>query len=118
MKHYLLPLLAATVIASGCASTPDTKAAAAEASTASAAVSTAQAEQAKAAIAAAEKGRDAAAASGFEWRDTSKMIDDAKKAAAANEYDKAISLAGTAERQAAIAVKQKAIEEQRVSKMK
>lgn len=117
MKQYLLPLLAAaTLIASGCASTPasTTKAAATAAPAASApaaaVVSAAEAEKAKAAIAAAEKSRDAAAAVGFEWRDTSELIGDAKKALAANDSDKAIKLAGEAERQGELAVKQHAIE--------
>lgn len=119
MKHYLLPLLAATLLASGCASSPaPVKPAAAQAPAASVEVSAVQVEKAKAAIAAAEKSRDAAAASGFEWRDTSAMIEDAKKAAAEGEFDKAIKLAGQAERQGAIAAKQAAIEAERVSKLK
>jgi hypothetical protein len=122
MKRYLLPLLAATLLASGCASTPapTTKAAAApQAPVAKVDTSSAiQEENAKAAIAAAEKSRDAAAAVGFEWRDTSQMIDDAKKSLAEKEFDKAIKLANQAERQGAIAVKQSAIETERLSKMK
>lgn len=119
MKHYLLPLLAATLLASGCASSPaPSKTAATQAPAAKVDVSAVQAEKAKAAIAAAEKSRDAAAATGFEWRDTSAMIEDAKKAAAEGEFDKAIKLAGQAERQGAIATKQATIEAERVSKLK
>ena len=122
MKRYLLPLLAATLLASGCASTPapTTKAAAApQAPVAKVDTSSAiQEENAKAAIAAAEKSRAAAAAVGFEWRDTSQLIDDAKKSLAEKEFDKAIKLANQAERQGAIAVKQSAIESERLSKMK
>lgn len=119
MNRYLLPLFAATLLASGCASSPaPTKSAATETPAAKIAVSAVQPERAKAAIAAAEKSRDAAAAAGFEWRDTTQLIDDAKKAAAAGEFDKAIKLAGEAERQGALAVKQSAIEAERVSKKK
>ena len=120
MNRYLLPLLAATLITSGCASAPapTAKATATEAPAVKVDTSAIQAEKAKAAIAAAEKSRDAAAASGFEWRDTSKLIEDAKKAATENDFDKAIQLAGQAERQGALAVRQKAIETERVSKLK
>lgn len=119
MNRYLLPLLAATLLASGCASSPTPTKAEAPAPKATVSVDqTDKANKAKAAIAAAEKSRDAAAAAGFEWRDTSKMIEDAKKAAAANEYDEAIQLAGEAEREGALAVKQSAIEAERVSKLK
>lgn len=122
MKRYLLPLLAAALLASGCASTPapTTKAAAApQAPVAKVDTSSAiQEENAKAAIAAAEKSRDAAAASGFEWRDTSQLIDDAKKSLAEKEFNQAIKLANQAERQGALAVKQSAIEADRLSKMK
>ena len=43
---------------------------------------------------------------------------DAKKAAAAGEYDKAIKLAGEAEHQGILAVKQQTTEAERVSKLK
>ncbi len=127
MNRYLLPLIAATLLASGCANTPAPQASAPATSDASAAnaaaaaekaAQAAKAEQAKAAIAAAEKSEAQAAASGFEWRDTGDLIAEAKKAAAANDFDKAIKLAGQAERQGALAVKQAAIETERVSKMK
>lgn len=119
MNRYLLPLFAATLIASGCASAPaTTKAAATETPVAKAAISAAEKEKANAAIAAAEKSRDAAAAAGYEWRDTSEMIADAKKALAEGDADKAIALANSAEHQGVLAVKQKAIEEQRVGKLK
>jgi len=119
MNRYLLPLFAAALLASGCASTPAPAKATPEAAAAKAsAVSAVQAEQAKAAIAAAEKSRDQATAVGFEWRDTGDLIEEAKNAFAANDFDKATKLAGQAERQGALAVKQAAIETERVSKMK
>src|SRR5512139_3894150 len=122
MKRYLLPLFAAAAFASGCASSPAPAKASASTSTAPAAgapaVSAAKAEEAKNAIAAAEKSREQAAAAGYEWRDTESLIENAKKAAAANDFDKAIKLAGQAERQGALAVKQAAIENERISKIK
>ncbi len=125
MNRYLLPLFAAALLATGCANTaPKASAPASDASAANAAAATeaaaqaAKAEQAKAAIAAAEKSEAQAAASGFEWRDTGDLISEAKKAAAATDFDTAIKLAGQAERQGALAVKQAATETERVSKMK
>ena len=63
---------------------------------------------AAAAIAAAESARSQAASLGYEWRDTGKLIEAAKAANEAKEYDKAVSLAGQAERQSVYAVKQQA----------
>lgn len=65
-------------------------------------------ENAAAAIAAAETANKEAAAVGFEWRDTGKMIKRAKEAAAKKEYAKSIELAQKAERQGHNAVKQAA----------
>lgn len=110
MKQYLLPLLAAALLASGCASSPSTPSATAPAKPA------VTAEQANAAIAAAEKSQAAAAKVGYEWRDTGKMIEEAKKAAAASEFDKALKLATQAEHEGNLAVKQHAIEVERLSK--
>lgn len=118
MNRYLLPLFATALLASGCASTPAPAKATPDAAATTSAISAVQAEQAKAAIAAAEKSRDQAAAVGFEWRDIGDLIEEAKKASAANDFDKAIKLAGQAERQGALAVKQAAIETERVSKIK
>jgi len=69
---------------------------------------TAAAGDATQAIAAAEAATAKAAAVGYEWRDTHKMIKAAKKAAEAKEYDKAVALASQAERQSVNAVKQQA----------
>jgi hypothetical protein len=65
-------------------------------------------ENAAKAIAAAEFANGKAAAVNYEWRDTGKMIADAKKAAQAKEYAKAIALALQAQRQGNNAVKQQA----------
>lgn len=74
----------------------------------------AAADEASQAIAAAEAARTKAAAVGYEWRDTGKMIKAAKKAAEAKEYDKAVTLAGKAKRQSINAVKQQAEQEKAV----
>lgn len=60
------------------------------------------------AIAAAEAARSQAAAVGYEWRDTGKIIAAARKAADGQKYDKAVALASKAERQSVYAVKQQA----------
>lgn len=70
--------------------------------------STAAADDAAQAIAAAEAAKVKASAVGYEWRDTGKMIEAAKKAAEAKQYEKAVALAGQAERQSINAVKQQA----------
>lgn len=70
--------------------------------------SKASADDAARAIAAAEASRQQAAAVGYEWRDTGKFIAAAKKAADANNYEQAISLAEKAEHQSVNAVKQQA----------
>ena len=54
---------------------------------------------AEAAIAAAIEAQQAAAAVGGEWRDTGKLIDKAKQAVAAGDYDTAQMLAQKAETQ-------------------
>ena len=69
---------------------------------------TASADDASKAIAAAEAANKQAASVGYEWRDTGKMIKAAQEAVEAKEYDKAVSLAGKAERQGMNAVKQQA----------
>jgi len=58
------------------------------------------------AIAAAEKARKAAHKVGYEWRDTAKLIKQAKKAVKKKKYTKAIKLAKKAERQGNDAVAQ------------
>ncbi len=47
---------------------------------------------------------------GYEWRDTSAMLADAKAANEAKDYNKAVELAGRAERQAIAAYKQYKLE--------
>lgn len=66
----------------------------------------APAEEATKAIAAAEAARSKVAAVGFEWRDTAKLIEQAKKAEAAKETNKAIKLAQQAQRQSENAYQQ------------
>ncbi len=53
----------------------------------------------KAAYEAGDAARKAAAAVGFEWRDTKKMLRQAKSLAEKGEYQKAIDLANRAKRQ-------------------
>ncbi|HEY0634196.1 MAG TPA: SoxXA-binding protein [Gammaproteobacteria bacterium] len=119
MKKYLLPLLASALLASGCASSPTTSSSAASTPTASVpAKSTATAQQASAAIAAAEQRQAQAAKAGYEWRDTGKLIEEAKKAAAASDFDSAVALATRAEHQGALALKQQASELQRLNASK
>ena len=57
------------------------------------------AETFKAAYEAGKAARKAAAAVGFEWRDTKKMLRQAKKLAEKGEYEEAIELANEAKRQ-------------------
>lgn len=68
------------------------------------------AETAAQAIASAEAARAKAAAVGYEWRDTGALIDDARKAAEAKDYNKATNLAKEAENQAVSGVKQYELE--------
>lgn len=84
MRKTILALAAATLLGAGCATQT---------------AKPADAEQATAAIAAAEASRAAAEAVGYEWRDTAKMIADAKKAVEEKDFDKAVKLAKQAERQ-------------------
>jgi hypothetical protein len=65
---------------------------------------------------AAEGAQKAAAKLGYEWRDTDKLIKEAKALAEKGEKDKAMSLAKKAEDQAKIAMNQYQIETQRYSK--
>ncbi len=66
----------------------------------------ASADDATQAIAAAQTAREKVAKVGYEWRDTGTLIDQAKQAAEAKEYDKAASLAKEAEHQSAAAMAQ------------
>lgn len=85
MRKTILALAAATLLGTGCATQTVSK--------------PADAESAAAAIAAAETSRAAAAAVGYEWRDTAQMIEEAKKASEAKDFDKAVKLAREAELQ-------------------
>lgn len=69
---------------------------------------TASADSAAQAIAAAEAAQAKASAVGYEWRDTASMIEAAKKAVEAKQYEQAVDLAAQAERQSINAVKQQA----------
>jgi len=93
-------LFAAVVLSlgllAGCATTPDDNSAAA-----SQAISDAKAANAE------------AAAMGFEWRDTGKLIKDAQAAFDAGDYDKALTLANQAQAQAEAAQRQAAAENQK-----
>jgi hypothetical protein len=91
MRKTILALAAATLLGAGCATQT---------------AKPADAGQAAAAIAAAEASRAAAAAVGYEWRDTAKMIEDAKKAVEEKDFDKAVKLAKQAEKQGKNAVAQ------------
>lgn len=91
MKKTIL-LISLSLLLGACATAPRTPAATAE--------------SAASAIAAAEAARGKAAEVGYEWRDTAEIITEAKKAAEAKEYDKAVKLAGKAERQGVAALKQ------------
>jgi len=62
----------------------------------------------KAAYDAAQAARKQAAAVGFEWRDTAKMLKKAKKLAKAGRFDKAQALAYEAQKQGELATAQAA----------
>lgn len=64
------------------------------------------ADDATQAIAAAQAAKAKVAKVGYEWRDTGAIIDEAKKAAEAKEYDKATKLANQAEQQSVTAMAQ------------
>ncbi len=64
------------------------------------------ADDATRAIAAAQAATEKVAKVGYEWRDTGAIIDNAKKAAEAKEYDKAAKLASQAEQQSVAAMTQ------------
>lgn len=65
-----------------------------------------EAEQANQAISEAEAAAEKADAVGYLWRDTEGMIEEARKAAEAQEYQKAIELANEARRQSEAAYRQ------------
>ncbi len=72
---------------------------------------------AKDAIAAAKAANKEAKAVGNEWRDTGKLIKKAEAALADSDFDKAISLANKARRQAENAIKQVEAEKSRIGHM-
>ena len=90
-------------VAVGCSSTTDSSGSSEQA--------------AKDAIAAAKKAQKDAAAVGYEWRDTGKMIKKAEKALADENYDEAIKLANKAKRQAENAIAQEQSERARLADM-
>ncbi len=96
MKKSLLTLFASTLVAVGCASQPPAK--------------EATASQAAATISAAEHSTAQAAAVGYEWRDTGKLIKEAKAAEKTEDYAQAIKLAEKADQQGQVAVAQHAHE--------
>ena len=69
------------------------------------------------ALAEAVAANKAAKAAGYEWRDTGKLLKYAKKALADGKDDKAILLANKAKRQAGIAQKQAAYEDEKFLNM-
>ena len=73
--------------------------------------------QAAQAIAAAKAARNKAAAVGYEWRDTGKLIKKAQKALKKKDYKKAIKLANKARRQGELAALQEAAERARIAAM-
>lgn len=58
------------------------------------------------AIDAAEHSLQQAAAQGYQWRDSGKLLEQARKAADAQDYARARQLAGKAERQGELALQQ------------
>ncbi len=94
MKKSLF-IASLALLASACASTQTAQVAATP-------------ENAAIAIAAAEAASSKAAAVGYQWRDTSKLIDSAKEASAAKDAAKAIKLAELALHQSENALKQQA----------
>jgi hypothetical protein len=92
MKKYAL-LLAAALLASGCANQGPAEPAA-------------TADSANQAIAAAEAAAKKANEVGYQWRDTQQLIDQAKAAAAKQDFATAQKLADTAEKQGHLAVQQ------------
>ncbi len=90
MKRFLS--LSAALVLSACAST---NSAAPEAPNTS--------ESAASAIAAAEAAQKQADSVGYEWRDTADMIKQAKEAAAASDFDRAVATAQRAKRQGELA---------------
>jgi hypothetical protein len=64
----------------------------------------------EAAYQSAEKAREEAAAAGFEWRDTGKILAQSKDLAEAGDYEAAIKLANRAQQESDLALRQAQIE--------
>lgn len=96
MKKSLLTLALSTLLAAGCASQPAAK--------------QVTSSEAAAAIEAAQASAAQAAKVHYEWRDTGKLIKEAKAAAADKDYAQAVKLANKANRQGQAAVAQHAHE--------
>ncbi len=64
-------------------------------------------------FAAAESSRAQAAELEYEWRDTAKLLENAKAAAAEGDFEKAEKLAAEAQRQGEAALKQAKLQEER-----
>lgn len=99
LKPFFIMMLVLGLVA-GCASTPDESGA-----------DQATAEQA---IADAKSSNAQAKKMGAEWRDTDKIIASAETALAAGDYDKAVELANSAQRQAENAMSQAKAEQARL----
>ena len=100
MKKTLF-IASIALLASACASTQTAQA-------------PASADEATQAIAAAKASAKKAAAVGYQWRDTGKLIAGAEKALKANDAAKAIKLATKAQRQGEYAVQQQAAQSEAV----
>ena len=94
----LVSLAAATLLFTGCVSSPEEP------------MEPATAEDVSAAIEAAEAARKQAASVGHEWRDTGKFIDEARSLMEKGEYDQAMVLAEKAESEGELGYKQWKIE--------
>lgn len=92
MKKSLLTLFASTLVTVGCASQPPAK--------------QVTPGEVAAAISAAEHSAAQAAAVGAEWRDTGKLIKEAKATEKEQDYAKALKLANKADQQGQLAVAQ------------
>ena len=105
MKKIAILLAVSTLALGGCTTTWPWTAAKPGAATASASGDTSK-DGAAAAIAAAEAAMKKADAQGGGWRDTEKLIKDAKTALEKGEFDAAMKLAKTAQKEAALGEQQ------------
>ncbi|SCZ55547.1 hypothetical protein [Thiohalomonas denitrificans] len=98
----LVSLAAASLLVTACVSSP-----------AEEPMEPATAKDVSAAVEAAEAARKQAASVGHEWRDTGKLIDNARSLMEEGKYDEAMALAEQAESQGELAYKQWQIESSR-----